>query len=126
MEAKTDGVLVTSVSGRNIPAEGLLLATGCRPRTAGLHLETAGVGTDDRGFVQVDTAQRTSNPRVYATGDVTRGPQFVYVAAAQGRFAGRNAVAGREGGVDYTGMPATNVLKAGLTADDLVDTWAPT
>jgi pyruvate/2-oxoglutarate dehydrogenase complex dihydrolipoamide dehydrogenase (E3) component len=63
----------------------VLVATGRRPRTEGLDLGEAGVATDDRGFIRVDGGQRTSNPRVFAAGDVAGAPQYVYVAAAGGR-----------------------------------------
>lgn len=73
-------------------AERLLLATGRRANTEGLGLEAAGVALTPRGFVQVDATLRTSNPDVYAAGDVAGGPQYVYVAAAGGRVAAENAV----------------------------------
>lgn len=70
----------------------VLLATGRRPNTDGLGLEDAGVTVSDRGYVQVDTTMRTSNPDIYAAGDVTGGPGYVYVAAAGGRVAAENAM----------------------------------
>ncbi|MBA2769029.1 MAG: FAD-dependent oxidoreductase, partial [Sporichthyaceae bacterium] len=116
-------VLVTTASGQQVRAGQLLAATGRTPRTAALNLDAAGVKTDDRGFVVVDEAQRTSNPAVFAAGDVTGGPQFVYVAAAQGRVAARNALAATgeaTGRVDYTGLPSViftrpHLASAGLT-----------
>ncbi|HEX5881079.1 MAG TPA: mercuric reductase, partial [Actinomycetota bacterium] len=76
-----------------------------------------------RGFVTVDDAQRTANPRVYAAGDVTGAPQYVYVAAATGRAAAVNALAtggARPARVDYTGLPSVvftrpQLASAGLT-----------
>ena len=73
-------------------AEKLLVATGRRPNTSNIGLEGAGVRLTDRGFVQVDATMRTSNPNVYAAGDVTGGPGYVYVAAAGGRVAAENAM----------------------------------
>lgn len=70
----------------------LLVATGRRPSTGYIGLEAAGVSLTPAGFIQVDSAMRTSNPDVYAAGDVTGGPGFVYVAAAGGRVAAENAV----------------------------------
>lgn len=70
----------------------LLVATGRQPNTTGMGLDAAGVSLSPRGFVQVDSAMRTSNPDVYAAGDVTGGPGYVYVAAAGGRIAAENAV----------------------------------
>ena len=139
------GVIVTTTSGAQLRGQRLLLATGRSPRTDGLGLAAAGVHIDETGFVIVDEQQATSNPRVYAAGDVTGGPQYVYVAAAGGRVAARNAVAamdaqeardapdtakderGEAGDccppparVDYTGLPAVVFTRpqlgsAGLT-----------
>lgn len=73
-------------------AERLLVATGRRPNTRDMGLEDAGVTLTEKGFVQVDATMRTSNPDVYAAGDVTGGPGYVYVAAAGGRVAAGNAL----------------------------------
>jgi mercuric reductase len=73
-------------------AERLLVAAGRRPNTADLGLEAAGVALSANGCVQVDATMRTSNADVYAAGDVTGGPGYVYVAAAGGRIAAENAV----------------------------------
>ncbi|MEV7267783.1 mercury(II) reductase [Micromonospora aurantiaca] len=109
VEPTTDGVVVVTDNGQRAAGQRLLIATGRRARTDGLDLAAAGVSTDERGFVMVDEAQRTSNGRVYAAGDVTGAPQYVYVAAATGRAAAVNALAGDEGRlarVDYTGLPS--------------------
>jgi mercuric reductase len=47
----------------------------------------------DRGEPLFDAYLQTSNPRVYVAGDVTMGPQFVYVAAYEGKIAAKNALA---------------------------------
>lgn len=73
-------------------AQRLLVATGRRPNTSDMGLERAGVRLTEKGFVQVDATMRTSNPNVYAAGDVTGGPGYVYVAAAGGRVAAENAM----------------------------------
>src|SRR5579875_789076 len=52
---------------------------GRRSNTEDFGLEAAGVKLDERGAVLVDDELRTSNPRVFAAGDVTGAPQFVYV-----------------------------------------------
>src|SRR6266545_4767293 len=67
---------------QRLRAERLLVATGRRPVTDGLHLDRVGVKTGDRGEIVVDAGLGTSNPRIWAAGDVTGHPQFVYVAAA--------------------------------------------
>jgi len=77
-----------------VEADEILVATGRRPSTAGLGLEAGGVATDTRGAVVTDAQLRTANPRVWAAGDVTGAPQFVYVSAYQGALAAGNALLG--------------------------------
>lgn len=74
-------------------AERVLVGVGRRPNTNDMGLEDVGVHLTSRGYVDVDTTMRsTSNADVYAAGDVTGGPGYVYVAAAGGRIAAENAV----------------------------------
>jgi mercuric reductase len=75
-----------------VRAELLLVATGRRPNTEELGLDAAGVEADRHGFIQVDEFMRTSNPDVFAAGDVTGGPGFVYVAAYTGGIAAQAAL----------------------------------
>ena len=63
-----------------IEADAVLLATGRRPETAALNLAAAGIATDAKGAVLVDARLRTSNPHVWAIGDVKGGPQFTYIS----------------------------------------------
>lgn len=103
-----------------VAAEALLVATGRSPNTTGLDLAAAGVAVDERGAVAVDAGLRTSNPRVWAAGDVTGAAQLVYVSAYHGALATRNALLGADRRVDYTGLPrvvftAPQLAGAGLT-----------
>ena len=113
------GVQVTTDSGQTVTAARLLVATGRGPNTGGLGLDAAGVKTDDRGFVTVDEQQRTSNTRIWAAGDVSGAPQYVYVAAQTGHVAAANAL-GDTRTVDYRGLPGVTfttpqLASAGLT-----------
>jgi len=58
----------------------LLLAVGRVPNTDDLGLEAAGVKTDKRGYIEVDEALRTSNPRVWALGDCNGKGAFTHTA----------------------------------------------
>ena len=114
-----DGVVVSG-GGRDLRAEHVLLATGRRPRTEGLGLETVGVELGEGDEVVVDGHLSTSNPRVWAAGDVTGHPQFVYVAAKQGGLVVENAFEGAAKRIDYSALPRitfTNptIASAGLT-----------
>jgi mercuric reductase len=128
VERSGGGVAVFTASGRRLEAKALLVAIGRRARTDGLDLPAAGVKTDESGFVVVDEHQRSSNPWVFAAGDVSGAPQYVYVAAATGRVAATNALADGTGPpavVDYAGMPAViftrpQLASAGLTEAEAV------
>lgn len=114
-----DGVLVRTESGAEVSGQRLLVATGRHPNTEGLGLDAADIVTDAHGFITVDEHQRTSNPRVYAAGDVTGAPQHVYVAAQTGHAAAAGAL-GEPAIVDYRGLPAVTfttpqLASAGLT-----------
>lgn len=86
-------------------ASHLLVAAGRRPNTAQLGLDRAGIAMDDRGAVVVDAKLRTGNPTVWAAGDVTNSPQYVYVAAYQGTLAADNSLNGNGRTVDLSALP---------------------
>jgi mercuric reductase len=129
-EAGGGRVAVLTGGGRRTTGRRLLVATGRTPMTAELNLDAAAVKTDDRGFVQVDEEQRTANPRIFAAGDVTGAPQYVYVAAAAGRVAAANATSdgccAQPATVDYTGMPAVVFTRPQLASAGLTEAKALT
>lgn len=67
-----------------------------QPNTASLNLKNAGVLTNEHGAIPVDEFLRTSNPNIYAAGDCTTNPEYVYVAAAAGTRAAANMLGGNE------------------------------
>ena len=112
--------VVVLADGREFRAEELLFATGRRPRTDGLGLGAVGVHVGPEEEILVDADMSTSNPRIWAAGDVTGDPQYVYVAAKQGSIAVENAFehAGRR--IDYSAMPritftTPTIASAGIT-----------
>ncbi|MGE0072322.1 MAG: mercury(II) reductase [Thiomonas sp.] len=98
------GEFVLSLPGGQVRADRLLLATGRVPNTEELGLEALGVARDARGAIVVDDMLRTSVPQIYAAGDCTHLPQFVYVAAAAGTRAARNMTGG-QARLDLSAMP---------------------
>lgn len=103
-----DGSLRMHYSSRGKPAfvdaDAVLLAAGQTPVTSGLGLEDAGVETDERGFIRVDSRLRTSVPGIYAAGDVVGGWMLAHVASHEGIVAAENALGGdRE--MDYRAVP---------------------
>ena len=103
----------------------ILVAAGRRPVTAGLNLDAAGVRAGGRGEIATDELGRTANPRIWAAGDVTGGPQFVYTAAAQGSRAAANALHNAGRTMDYAALPRVTftspaLASAGLTEAELI------
>ena len=115
-------IVILSKDGdvERIAVDEILVATGRRPNTAGLDADAAGIALDDRGGIVVNETLRTTNPIVFAAGDVTAGPQFVYVAAQQGALAAGNALPGRTSRVDLAALPrvtftSPQIAAAGMT-----------
>jgi pyruvate/2-oxoglutarate dehydrogenase complex dihydrolipoamide dehydrogenase (E3) component len=79
---------------QSIDATLAVVAAGWVAATAGLNLDQAGVQTDPRGYIQVDTYLRTTVPHVFAAGDVTGRAMVVHEAVRQGLVAATNAVLG--------------------------------
>lgn len=104
----------------------VLVATGRRPNTRGIGLERAGVELTERGAVKVDEFLGTTNPRIWAAGDVTGAPQFVYVAAKQGFVAADNAIGKGGRTIDWRALPRVTfttpqIASAGLTEGEAVE-----
>jgi len=107
-------------------AEELLVATGRRPNTANMGLAEAGVELDRRGGIVVNDFLQTTNPDVYAAGDVTGRDMFVYVAAYGGGLAAENALTGAGRVYDTAALPRITftdpqVASVGLTEAQAVE-----
>ncbi len=101
-------------------AEQLLVATGRRANTGGFGLAAAGVALGKKGEIVTNESLQTSNPDVYAAGDVIGDPMFVYVAAYGGALAADNALGGNTRRYDLTALPKVTftdpaVASVGLT-----------
>jgi pyruvate/2-oxoglutarate dehydrogenase complex dihydrolipoamide dehydrogenase (E3) component len=84
------GVSISTDHGE-VEADQLLVASSRRPRTQGLELARAGVRLAGAA-IEVDGHLRTSQPHIYAAGDVTGSFQFTHYAGWQGFKAARNAL----------------------------------
>jgi pyruvate/2-oxoglutarate dehydrogenase complex dihydrolipoamide dehydrogenase (E3) component len=63
-----------------LEASAALIATGRTPNIEGLHLDAAGIATDQRGYVRVNHRLETNVPNIWAIGDINGGPQFTYIS----------------------------------------------
>ncbi len=117
--AYNDSQFTLKTSQGELQGDRLLVATGRAPNTASLALDKAGVKTDRRGAIVIDDHMRSSVENIYAAGDCTNLPQFVYVAAAAGTRAARN-MTGDDVAIDLSVLPAVvftdpQVASVGLT-----------
>jgi dihydrolipoamide dehydrogenase len=67
--------------------ERILVSVGRKPNTANIGLDKAGVEVDAKGFVKVNEQRRTSNPEIFAIGDVAGEPMLAHKAAHEGKLA---------------------------------------
>lgn len=112
--------ITTEGSTEQIEADQLLVATGRSANTERLGLDTAGVDTGPRGHIVIDDQMATTNPKVFAAGDATTLPHFVYVAARSGAIAAEHALRGTSRRIDLTTMPritftSPKIASVGLT-----------
>jgi probable pyridine nucleotide-disulfide oxidoreductase len=104
-----------------VEAEALLAAIDRRPATSNLNLEAAGVRMNARGAIEVDEHLRTSQPHIFALGDVNGGPQFTYVSLDDSRIVLDQLLGeGKRSLMDRVAVPATlfitpSLATAGLT-----------
>jgi NAD(P) transhydrogenase len=94
VEVSDGGVSLFLKSGKRIRSDVLLWAQGRTGNTAELALEHVGLTADSRGQLQVDSLYRTSQPHIYAVGDVVGWPSLASASYDQGRFAATHAVTG--------------------------------
>jgi pyruvate/2-oxoglutarate dehydrogenase complex dihydrolipoamide dehydrogenase (E3) component len=117
-------VLETGGEQRTVEYDTLLVAVGRRPRSSDLGLDLAGVKIDARGFVVVDGHLRTSNPRLWAAGDVTPHPQFTHLAGVHASMAATNAVLGLRRRVDLSAVPRVTFTDPEVAAVGAAS-WTP-
>ena len=96
---------IVSTEHGDVSCDQLLVATGRQSNADTLALKNVGVAVADNGTIIIDDHMRTNIENIYAAGDCTNQPQYVYVAAAAGTRAARN-MTGDDVAIDLTAMPA--------------------
>jgi dihydrolipoamide dehydrogenase len=101
-------------------ADYLVIAGGRAPDTDPLNLAGAGVETEENGKVKIDELQRTSNKKVFAIGDLVRGPALAHKASEEGVVAVETIAGAPTHAVDVDLIPGATfchpqVASVGLT-----------
>lgn len=108
MESAPQGIHVT-FEGSNAPAsdtfDQVLVAVGRSPNGKSIGAEQAGIAVDERGFIPVDSQQRTNVSHIFAIGDVAGGPMLAHKATHEGAVAAEVA-AGLKSGFDVKAIPS--------------------
>jgi dihydrolipoamide dehydrogenase len=122
--ADGNGAVVECEGQDPIRCDRVLAATGRKPATDGIGLETVGIATDPRGFIPVDSQFRTAATGIWAIGDCIPGPMLAHKAEEDG-VACAEAIAGKWSHVDYDLVPAVvfthpEIAAVGKTEEQLV------
>jgi dihydrolipoamide dehydrogenase len=107
-EVKNGIEVKMSSEGLEQPAlvfEKVLICIGRRPNSSGIGLQSTGVEVDDKGFVKVDAQRRTTDPNIFAVGDLTGQPMLAHKASHEGRVAAE-VIAGQNSAFEPRAIPA--------------------
>ncbi len=91
-------------AAKTFDCDRLIVSVGRVPNTDELGAENVGLKLDERGFIEVDKNCRTALPRVYAVGDVVRGPMLAHKGEDEGVMVAE-IIAGQHGHVNYDAIP---------------------
>ena len=105
VQPRDDALHVRFSSGDEQDFDRILVAVGRRPNGGDLGLDAAGVEVDERGFVAVDTQQRTNVAHVFAIGDVVGAPMLAHKATHEAKVAAE-VIAGHDVAFDVRGIPS--------------------
>ncbi len=110
ISAKDDGKKVivsyqTSDGDESLEFDKLIVAVGRRPYTNSLLGEDSGVKVDEKGFVTVNEFCETSQPGVYAVGDLVRGPMLAHKGSEEGIVVAER-IAGKKAQLNYDLIPS--------------------
>ena len=107
LEKSAAGLVLHADDGRSFgPADAVLWAIGRAPNVEGLALNSAGVASDEQGFIPTDKMQQTNVEHIFALGDVTGRAALTPVAIAAGRRLADRLYGGMEGRhLDYELIP---------------------
>jgi dihydrolipoamide dehydrogenase len=112
-------------SSKTFDCDRLIVSVGRVPNTDDLGAENVGLKLDAKGFIEVDKNCRTALPRIYAVGDVVRGPMLAHKGEDEGVMVAE-IIAGQHGHVNYDAIPwvmytAPEIAWVGKTEKEVKD-----
>ncbi len=105
IEKTADGLEGTLTSGEVLKADQIMFAIGRSPYTEGLGLNHAGIETDGKGAIRVDSFSKTNVDHIYAVGDVTNRVNLTPVAIREGHAFADTVFGGKPTAVDHGLIP---------------------
>jgi glutathione reductase (NADPH) len=126
LDADGDERVLTLDSGRTLRTDLIFFATGRAPATKGLGLDKIGVTLNDAGAVVIDRNLRTSQPHIYAMGDVTDRLNLTPVAIAEGHALADSLFGKNERGISLRNVPTAvfstpPIATCGLTEEQAAE-----
>ncbi len=106
IEGHDDGVVLFLESGKQVKTDILLWANGRSGNTEKMGLEKVGVEPNGRGIIKVNEFFQTTNPNIYAVGDIVGFPSLASAAYMQGRAAAQHIQGNTEYRLDMADIPA--------------------
>ncbi|MEW5951092.1 MAG: FAD-dependent oxidoreductase [Elusimicrobiota bacterium] len=92
---------------KDLEVDEILAATGRKPNTFSLNLKSAGIETNERGFIKTNSYLETSVKNIYAAGDCAGPYLFAHMAVYQAKLAAENILYGNKKETDYSAVPWT-------------------
>jgi len=126
---KTDNqLLATLTDGSTLAADQILYATGRKPNTEGMGIESLRIKLDKNAAIIVNDQYQTNIPSIYAVGDVTNRVNLTPVALAEGMFLARRLYNNETSAVEYENIPTCvfsqpNISTVGLTEEEARDSY---
>jgi len=122
VEDRVETVLEGEVDQPKQTFDRVLVAVGRSPNARDIGLENTGVALNDQGFVVVDDQRRTTDPRIFAVGDVAGGIMLAHKAMHEGKVAAE-VIAGQPSAFDFRTIPAVvytdpQIAWCGLTEEE--------
>ncbi len=140
--ASNSAGLTASFDGGKAPEndtfDRVLLAVGRSPNGNAINAQAAGVNVDERGFIAVDSQQRTNVPHIFAIGDIVGQPMLAHKATHEGKVAAEVAfghksyfdaktipsVAYTDPEVSWMGLTETQAKEQGINIEKASFPWA--